>query len=59
MTLLDNLTSQLTPERKERFIGLFRQLQVKSIEKENLYKLTFIRLITSLQMSFLHKLECY
>jgi hypothetical protein len=28
MTLLDNLTAQLSPDRKERFIELFRQLQV-------------------------------
>ncbi|KAI9473894.1 MAG: transcription initiation factor TFIID component TAF4 family-domain-containing protein, partial [Benjaminiella poitrasii] len=27
MTLLDNLTSQMPPERKEKFIDLFRQLQ--------------------------------
>lgn len=29
MTLLDNITAQLSPDRKERFIELFRQLQVK------------------------------
>lgn len=28
MTLLDNLTAQLSPDRKDRFIELFRQLQV-------------------------------
>lgn len=28
MTLLDNLTAQLSPDRKVRFIQLFRQLQV-------------------------------
>ncbi|CEP11108.1 hypothetical protein [Parasitella parasitica] len=31
MTLLDNLTSQLSPDRKERFIELFRQLQGNAV----------------------------
>lgn len=34
MTLLDNLTSQLIPERKERFIDLFKQLQVNTKKKK-------------------------
>lgn len=32
MTLLDNLTAQLSPDRKDRFIELFRQLQVSLID---------------------------
>ena len=31
MTLLDNLTAQLSPDRKERFIELFRQLQGNAV----------------------------
>lgn len=30
-TLLDNITSQLPPERKERFIQLFRELQTNAV----------------------------
>lgn len=33
MTLFDNLTSQLTPERKERFIELFKKLQVNEMNR--------------------------
>lgn len=31
MTLLDNITSQLAPDKKEKFIQLFRQLQTHSV----------------------------
>jgi hypothetical protein len=42
MTLLDNLTAQLSPDRKEKFIELFRQLQVKKlcVKKSKEKKLT-------------------
>ena len=32
MTLLDNLTAQLSADRKERFIGLFRELQASIVQ---------------------------
>jgi hypothetical protein len=31
ITLLDNITSQLTPDKKERFLQLFRDLQTSVI----------------------------
>lgn len=41
MTLLDNLTAQLSPDRKDRFIELFRQLQVSLIDTIQLFVLIF------------------
>jgi hypothetical protein len=34
-TLLDNITSKLPPERKDRFIQLFRELQSSNVSAEN------------------------
>ncbi|KAI9496379.1 transcription initiation factor TFIID component TAF4 family-domain-containing protein [Zychaea mexicana] len=36
-TLLENIISQLSPERKEDFLGLFRQLQTNSVSPEQFY----------------------
>ncbi|KAI9278492.1 transcription initiation factor TFIID component TAF4 family-domain-containing protein [Phascolomyces articulosus] len=36
-TLLENIISQLSPERKEEFMGLFRKLQTNSVSPEQFY----------------------
>lgn len=70
MTLLDNLTSQLIPERKERFIDLFKQLQVntKNIKKRReigghdhnkLLTFNLYRVILFLQINFWLKQDYY
>lgn len=59
MTLLDNLTAQLSPDRKERFIELFRQLQVSLHLLKLLSFLNLFRIMLFLQINSWQKRECY